>query len=198
MRSFMPNRTGTFVEIGALDGHRFSNTRVLNKCRGWNGLLVEANLNNYVALLTKLDRQNVKVVHSAVCESPQTWATFSVDGGPVAVDTSRVSDHFQKKWAAVNHPNKTQQVPCAPMSKLLDGFEHVDFFSLDVEGAELVVVRTLDFEKTTVDTFCIELDNHDPQKNRQVEHLLKDKGYTRCAVPNAPSRNGWFRKSCAW
>ena len=38
---------GTYVEIGALDGHRFSNTRVLSKCHGWRGLLVEANLQNY-------------------------------------------------------------------------------------------------------------------------------------------------------
>lgn len=36
MKNFMPTgRSGTFVEIGALDGHVFSNTRVLNKCHGW-------------------------------------------------------------------------------------------------------------------------------------------------------------------
>lgn len=81
MRHFMPNRVGTFVELGALDGHTYSNTRVLNKCRGWSGLLLEANLQNYVKLLTNLDRENVKVVHSAVCEPPEAWANFNHQWG---------------------------------------------------------------------------------------------------------------------
>lgn len=83
------------------------------------------------------------------------------------------------------------------MSRLLDGFEHIDFFSLDVEGSELVVVSTLDFEKISVDTFCIELDEHDPPpKNRRVENLLAQKGYQRCVVPGSSARNGCFRKKC--
>lgn len=194
MRKFMPNRTGTFVEIGALDGHTFSNTRVLNKCRGWKGLLIEANLNNYESLLRRMDRPNVKVIHSAVCESPQTWANFTVHGRAVAADTSRVSDNFQRVWARVNQPNKIQRVPCAPMSALLNGYQHIDFFSLDVEGAEFTVVNTIDFENTSIDTFCIELDGHDAQKDARVVRLLKENGYNRCVVHDR--RNGWFSKRC--
>lgn len=195
MRHFMPNRTGTFVEIGALDGHQFSNTRVLNICRGWNGLLIEGNSNNFARLITRLDRRNVKLVHSAVCEPPETWTNFSIDGGPVAVDTSRVSANFQKHWAKFNHPKRTQRVSCAPMSTLLDGLTHVDFFSLDVEGAEFTVVNTIDFEKTCIDTFCIELDGHDAEKDERVTKLLENKGYRRC-IMRSGKHNGWFRKSC--
>lgn len=196
MQNFMPNnRAGTFVEIGALDGHTFSNTRVLNKCHGWNGLLVEANLNNYEQLLLKMDRPNVKVIHSAVCESPETWANFTKDGGAVAADMSLVSKHFQRRWAHLNHPTRTQRVPCAPMSTLLHGYEHVDFFSLDVEGAEFAVVNTIDFSAITIDTFCVELDHHDVEKDQRVVRLLEQKGYKRCAT-NGSQRNGWFRKKC--
>ena len=82
MKNFMPtDRPGTFVEIGALDGHTYSNTRVLNKCHGWNGLLVEANLKNYQDLLRRMDRPSVRVIHSAVCEPPETWANFTIGGG---------------------------------------------------------------------------------------------------------------------
>eukprot|EP00967_Tisochrysis_lutea_P001168 scaffold1526_cov35-Tisochrysis_lutea.AAC.1 len=80
MDRFMPkvaNGGGTYVEIGALDGHRFSNTRVLSKCHGWRGLLVEANLQNYNHLLMRMDRTNVTVRHSAVCEPPQRWTSFT-------------------------------------------------------------------------------------------------------------------------
>ena len=195
MENFMPSRPGTFVEIGALDGHLYSNTRVLNKCHGWKGLLVEANLKNYQELLQRIDRPNVRVIHSAVCEPPQTWANFTIDGGAVATDTSRVSKNFQRTWAHRNHPSHTHIVPCAPMSTLLHGYEHIDFFSLDVEGAEFSVVNTIDFDKTTIGTFCIELDGQDLEKDQRVIRLLEQKGYKKC-VTNGAQRNGWFRKEC--
>lgn len=192
---FMSNRTnGTFVEIGAFDGHTYSNTRVLNFCYGWNGLLIEANLRNYVSLIEKFDRVNVQVMHSAVCEASQNFVPFTVQGGPVATDITRVSSSFQKRWAKTNRPEKTLHIPCKPMKDLLAGYSHIHFFSLDVEGAEYTVVNTIDFDKVTIDTFCIEFDDHNPPKNHNVTSLLKQQGYTRCSVPD--KRNAWFRKSC--
>ena len=193
---FMPYRTGTYVEIGALDGHQFSNTRVLSKCYNWTGLLVEGNLHNYVNLVTKLDRNNVEVVHSAVCEPPQRWTTFTVAGGAVATDTTRVSESFQRQWSKSNHPENILQVPCAPMSELLlPKYAVIDFFSLDVEGAEWTVVNTIDFSRVSIDTFCIELDNHDIKKNVRITNHLAKLGYKKCKVP-ADTRNGWFRRKC--
>ncbi len=80
------------------------------------------------------------------------------------------------------------------MDVLLNGYEHIDFFSLDVEGAEFTVVKTIDFKKTSIDTFCIELDGHDAQKDERVVKLLKQNGYNQCHVSD--KRNGWFRKQC--
>ena len=142
-----------------------------------------------------MDRPNVKVIHSAVCEPPETWTNFTIDGGPVATDTSRVSKSFQNRWARVNHPYRIQRVPCAPMSTLLYGYEHIDFFSLDVEGAEFTVVNTIDFRETTVDTFCIEMDGHDVDKDQRLVRFLEQKGYKKC-VTEGSTRNGWFRKGC--
>jgi len=190
---------GTYVEIGALNGHTFSNTRVLSKCHGWRGLLFEANLENYRNLLRRIDRPNVVIArHSAVCEPPQRWTTFTRDGGAVATDTSRVSKSFAKRWAFQNHPNETVQVPCAPMYELLGDIQHVDFFSLDVEGAEFSVVSTIDFRRVRIDTFCIELDGHDKAKEKRVVDLLKREGYERCAAKDGQGeafrRNGWFSR----
>ena len=60
---------GVFVELGALDGHRYSNTLVLERCFNWTGLLIEPNPTNYGAL--KMMRRHyprrAAAVHSAVC-----------------------------------------------------------------------------------------------------------------------------------
>jgi hypothetical protein len=71
----------------------------------------------------------------------------------------------------------TSMVPCKPMGFYLQGVPHVDFFSLDVEGAELIVLETIDFTATTIDVFMIELDGHQPDKNWKVERLMSNLGY---------------------
>ena len=44
---------GFYIECGALNGEKGSNTLFFEKVRKWNGLLVEADPENYAALKTK-------------------------------------------------------------------------------------------------------------------------------------------------
>lgn len=53
--------------------------------------------------------------------------------------------------------NKTVEVPCKPMKTILKeaNVEKIDFFSLDVEGAELTVLDTIDWS-LPISIFLIE------------------------------------------
>jgi hypothetical protein len=55
------------------------------------------------------------------------------------------------------------------------GVAHIDYFSLDVEGGEMVILRSIDFDRVTIDLFTVE-DN----VARWAEHraLLEPRGYT--------------------
>ena len=182
---------GTYVEIGALDGVRFSNTWRLHKCFGWNGLLVEGNPRNYERLIVNRNTGD-KCVHSAVCAPPQTKLQFTIASGPVSGALNEMSDSFKSQW----HPSKdepTITVACRPMSKIMAmvGITHVDFFSLDVEGAELTVLETIDFIRTTINVFLVELDRHDPVKNWKIIRHMHNLGYTKCTCAHS-RRNGLF------
>ena len=52
-------------------------------------------------------------------------------------------------------------VPCFPLQHALDtlNVRTVDFFSLDVEGAEMDVLRSLNFTRTKVRVFLVEVSN---------------------------------------
>lgn len=50
---------GTFVELGALDGIRFSNTFAFAKLMGWSGLLIEASPGRFEELTQKIGRAHV-------------------------------------------------------------------------------------------------------------------------------------------
>ena len=60
---------GTFLELGALDGTMFSNTRLYEEQRGWRGVLIEPNREEFEKIPTV--RPNSIAVHAAICDSTQ-------------------------------------------------------------------------------------------------------------------------------
>ena len=97
------------------------------------------------------------------------------------IETTKHSAELQAGMGAHESPRADAPGTLRPiMHELLGDIRHVDFFSLDVEGAEFSVVRTIDFSRVRIDTFCIELDGHDKPKDRRVIDWLQRAGYTKC------------------
>ena len=71
------------------------------------------------------------------------------------------------------------QVVKVPLKDYLHALQikHIHFFSLDVEGAELLVVQQFDFAEVTVDVMIIEAINSyntaDNEKNTAVRKIMK-------------------------
>lgn len=61
-------------------------------------------------------------------------------------------------WKSSANAAATYRVPTATAADLLarHGIRHVDFMSIDVEGAELEVLESINWNETTVDVICIE------------------------------------------
>ena len=173
-------RRGSFVEIGALDGLDKSNTALLERCFGWQGLLIEGNPHNF-AQLQRSGRAAVKR-HSAVCAAPedggpaQRMVSFTLGGGMVAAQLDAMSVSYSRQWAKYNQPWRSVSVPCAPLGALMTeaGLARANFLSLDVEGAEPIVLGTVD--PSRFDVVVVERDEHDPHKNRAVEAALNKGG----------------------
>lgn len=70
--------------------------------------------------------------------------------------------------------NKTIQVPCKPMKSILNEakIEKIDFFSLDVEGAELIVLDTMDWS-IPVSIFLIETNSH----KKEIREKMLNNGF---------------------
>ncbi|CAE7632885.1 unnamed protein product [Symbiodinium pilosum] len=177
---------GVYVEIGALDGIKYSNTLSLHTCLGWTGLLVEGSPRNFHFLRRNLlttRPENVVAHFGAVCAPPLTNTTFlrGRKHGAVDADIRHVSDTVTQDHA---HHRRTT-VPCKPMSWYLQSLPrgHVDFFSLDVEGAELEVLLTMNFNAVVVEVFMVELHaqaESDKVRGWKVRNLLENLGYQEC------------------
>ena len=60
---------GTFLELGALDGNTFSNTRYYEEQRGWRGVLIEPNREEFEKI--PITRPHAIAVNAAICEHSQ-------------------------------------------------------------------------------------------------------------------------------
>ena len=162
---------GTFVELGAFTGH-FSNTKLLEKCFGWSGLLIEANPTNFNEL-AKAPRPHSRKVHSAVCAT-RGHARITTRGGTVSGQLEMLAEEHKRAWGFLNNGGSVQ-VPCQPLSALmrlagLDELEGATFLSLDVEGAEELVLSTV--RPSAFRVIMVEMDGLNPAKDARVERRI--------------------------
>lgn len=176
------DKIGTYIELGAFDGMRESNTHFFDSCLGWEGVLIEGNPRKYDMLLK--NRPNAhRLSFAPSCQETGSsipfhaviWTNAGLLGHAKAYDNSEVK--------------KVVDVPCGPLGPVLETIfeekKHVDFFSLDVEGAEFKVLDTINFEKVQIDILMVEVENTfcEQHKECKVRNDVRAKmdglGYTR-------------------
>jgi hypothetical protein len=171
--------SGFFVEMGAVDGTSISNTLFFERHLNWRGLLIEVAPMNSAKLISTSERPGTVRVAGGCCD----WSVGSLEvvneGAFVANVKSAAGESFSKAWNL--NSNNVVQVNCVPLSALLHsvGLLFIDLFSLDVEGSELVVLQTFDWETTFVHVWCIEMAPERESTNLQIADLLTSKGYKR-------------------
>lgn len=143
---FFPAREGTFVEIGAFDGIKFSNTFGLAK-QGWYGFLVEPDPELYLKCVQNVAAYpNVKVLNKAVSSS-NSKATLHRQG---PLSTLSLESHLAYKnldWAVGESVMQSVLVECRTMDTLLTEVElqpNFDLLVVDVEGHEIEVFSAFD------------------------------------------------------
>jgi hypothetical protein len=102
-----------------------------------------------------------------------------------------MSEDFKKTWYKQLDTAPKTAVPCVPLHDILAHYniQHVDFFSLDVEGGELMVLQSIDFDCFSFDVAVVELDGTNKAKDERVRSLLSDAGY---AQHSEVHNNTWF------
>ncbi|CAF1254782.1 unnamed protein product [Adineta steineri] len=155
-------RNGFFIEVGAYDGEHLSNTLFFERERNWTGLLIEANPTLFKKLKSR-DR-NAYVSHSCISLIPyaiEVNFTFADYYGGVIAPTDK---------SVITGNGSVQCIPFMTYLMALNIY-HVDYFSLDIEGGELDVLKQIDFKKFQIDVLTIEYATNNYQKTSQK---LKD------------------------
>jgi hypothetical protein len=183
---------GTYIEMGGLNGVRFSNTYGFNKGLGWKGLLVEASPANFQQLVTNRPDE-LATVHAAVCDEKRTVHYYDAKHGFARGIWEFSPPSFREKWWKGATIEQTTPMECMPLRDILE--KHVpnqhyfDFFSLDIEGAEFMALQSLDFDQVGFGIIFVEADGHNELKNLAVRTFLESKGYR---FMDSSLRSYWF------
>ncbi|MBN9523219.1 FkbM family methyltransferase [bacterium] len=169
----------TYIDVGAYHPYEINNT-YLFYARGCRGILVEPN----VDMIPLLRRErpgdttlNVGIGLTSATEADYyrinepSWNTFDKD----------VAEHYVKSSGGEKKIVEVIKVPLVNINEVLarhHGGVCPDFVSLDVEGLELDILKSLDWSRYRPKVVCIEtlVTNTRRQKLEAVEFLV-GKGY---------------------
>jgi len=173
---FHDTRNATYVEMGGYHPFRGSNTWFFEKCMDWTGVVVEPQ-----ASLRKSfehSKRQARIDSSCITEHDEQVDFLSTkQGSGVGGVVNNLGNHvkgFLKVFDPGVQTERTHMV-CMPMQRVFDyhGLVHIDYFSLDCEGCELSAVKSINFDRTSIDVFTVE----GSKVGQEAVEFLKNKGY---------------------
>ncbi|XP_045107887.1 uncharacterized protein LOC123502728 isoform X1 [Portunus trituberculatus] len=173
------NEGGFFVECGALDGETRSNTLVFEKMYGWRGVLIEGDPKNF-ELVRKKNRR-AWAVNGCLSTSPYPNVVMFKQSFNVGKISNLETGQKKTGYA---------EVQCLPLYSILLALNTttVDYFSLDVEGAEMGVLKTIPWDKVDIKTLSVEF-IHGGEGKDALKKYMEGLGYR---VFSEVTHPGWL------
>jgi FkbM family methyltransferase len=167
-------RGGFFVEFGATDGKTMSNSWLLERHFGWTGILAEP-ARCWHAALAASGRSAAIETDCVWSSSGQTFEFHEADWAETSTIAALADGDHHNRAIRRSYPVKT--VSLNDMLARHGAPAEMDFLSIDTEGSELEILRSLDFDRYRFRTLVCE---HNFGPDREAIHaLLSGLGYVR-------------------
>jgi FkbM family methyltransferase len=175
---FKNKREGTFFEIGAHDGITRSNLYYFEKNLKWKGICVEPHPDRFNEL--KKNR-NCICINGCIFNNEGTADFLQINGYSEMLSGITVTydekhkkriDSEIKKFGGKKKIIKTPTFTFNQICKKTN-FNHFDIVSIDVEGSEKIILKSIDFNEINIDFIIIE-NNYN---GNEIKNFLAKKGY---------------------
>jgi FkbM family methyltransferase len=173
LAKFGPDHKGYFVEFGATNGQSLSNTWMLEKYFGWNGIVCEP-ARRWTAAIEK--SRSCAIDHRCVYSKSGDQVMFSETS---IGELSTISAYSGRDMhSSLRRKSKEYFVETVSLYDLL--IQHqaprfIEFLSIDTEGSEFDILEAFDFSEFTFGLICVE-HNYSLQRGK-IGALLESHGY---------------------
>jgi FkbM family methyltransferase len=175
MKFYNNKRNGYFIEIGASNGITLSNTYLLETEFQWSGICVEPIPIQFQALCQ--NRPNSLCCNLAVYNTSGIDVTFDISNHADVL--SGISAHIDCHSHIVNADKTQIQVKTISFNDLLKTYNapsYIEYLSLDTEGSELEILKSVDFSKYKFGLIDVEHNFVEPRRSL-IRELLEQNGY---------------------
>lgn len=173
------NKKGYYVEAGGNHFKQLSSTYFYDKCLGWEGLCVEPQRQYQTEL-----KNNRTCSLVPMCLTKERTDKMMIGGRPAHRGAGMFIRPLPEDGKLPVGEVVWEQISCAPLAEVLNKYarndtdhHHIDLFVLDVEGAELPVLDTIDWERITFTLLQIEVEHMNGQVQEKLKFDMSHRGY---------------------
>lgn len=178
---FKGYKNGIYVDVGAHDGVSINNTLYFEKNNNWTGINIEPLKTVFDKLV--LNRPTSINLNCAVCNTDgetdffcNTGYTEMISGIKDTFD-SRHLQRLQRENKQNGSSTTVIKVNTRKLETIFDThhISTVNYLSIDVEGAEFEVIKSINFDKVFIDVIGFE--NNYPDTSNPIITYLENKNY---------------------
>jgi FkbM family methyltransferase len=171
---FKFKKNGVFIEFGATDGIKDSNTYNLEKNYSWSGVLVEPIKSFY----NELKKNRTSTCLNNVVYSENGKELIFQENSVKELSTIKGYEDYDRHRRGSNELNE-YKVTSITLEKIFDDYlktYEIDYLSIDTEGSEYEILKNFNFKKYKINVITVE---HNYSINRlKINTLLIQRGYT--------------------
>ena len=157
---FRSKKNGYFVEIGAFDGVLGSNCVHFEKSMKWEGIAIEPSKIQFQKLSKN---RNCKVLNKAISSTEKDVEFIEVIEGLTQMSGINNDDYSAKTIIKNDENTKFNKIKLKTSTfnkNILN--KEIDYLSMDIEGAELDVLQSINFQEYIIKVISVE--NNSPEK----------------------------------
>lgn len=175
----------SFIDIGAHHPFSLNNTARLYD-RGCRGVSIEPNP-AAIQLFNEYRREDVNL-NIGISNEGGKADFFMMEDNTLSTFSEPERDKMVSHGQRVAGVTKVEMMSLPAVIEQFCRGSFPDFMSLDVEGMELPILRSIDFDKSCPKIICVEIADYSPigagRRRTELADVLEDKGYYEYANTN--------------
>lgn len=165
---FKGHTSGYFVDVGAHDGKTINNTLFFEETLNWTGINIEPIKDVYDNIVK--NRPSCANLNVAIDTIDYGKQKFFLNKGYTEMISGLVNYYDPRHYDRLNRENayfksNTQiiDVETRTLASIFKQYDvnHINYLSIDVEGAEQAVINSIDFENVFIDVIGFENNYND-------------------------------------
>jgi len=180
---FKGYKEGFYVDVGSHDGVSLNNTLYFERNNNWRGINIEPIKGVFDKLVANRSADRNTNINCAICNYDGE-ADFYLNEGYTEMLSGIIENYDARHLERLKNENtemsattQVVKVNTKRLQTILDEHEvsHIHYLSIDVEGAEFEVIKSIDFDKVFVDVIVFE-NNYEEVSIPIIQYLIK-KGF---------------------